>query len=157
MADDDRDNGSPRGAFGASEILSAASREKANTFIDKQNELADLQIEDLKRENAIRHWSLRVRHVSDVLKLGFEMAVAFIVIAIAIGFGFEIWSAMHADGLVIDAFTVPPAMADKGLTGQVVASKLLDRLTVLQSETQSSRAASSFSNDWTNDIKVEIP
>ena len=82
------------------------------------------------------------------------MAVAFIVIAIAIGFGVEIWAAMHADGLVIDAFNVPPAMADKGLTGQVVASKLLDRLTILQNETVSSRAASSFASDWTNDIKV---
>src|ERR1700742_2558609 len=115
MADDDRDNGSPRGAFGASEILSAATREKADTFIDKQNELADLQIEDLKRENAIRHWSLRVRHISDVLKLGFELALAFIVICVAVGLGVEIWSAMHADGLVIEAFNVPPAMADKGL------------------------------------------
>jgi len=154
-AEDRRDQ--PAGSFANATLLSAASREKADAFVDKQNELADLQIEDLKRENAIRHWSLRVRHISDVLKLGFEMAVAFIVIAIAIGFGFEIWAAMRADGLVIDAFTVPPAMADKGLTGQVIASKLLDRLAVLQSETQSSRAASSFSNDWTNDIKVEIP
>jgi tetratricopeptide (TPR) repeat protein len=157
MAEENSDSGSSGGSFTASAILAAASREKADAFVDKQNELADLQIEDLKRENRVRHWSLRVRHISDVLKLGFEMAVAFIVIAIAVGFGFEIWAAMHADGLVIDAFTVPPSMADKGLTGQVVASKLLDRLAVLQSETQSSRAASSFSNDWTNDIKVEIP
>jgi tetratricopeptide (TPR) repeat protein len=157
MAEEEADSALAGGSVAASTILSAASREKADTFVDKQNELADLQIEDLKRENAIRHWSLRVRHISDVLKLGFEMAVAFIVIAIAIGFGFEIWAAMRADGLVIDAFTVPPSMADKGLTGQVVASKLLDRLAVLQSQTQSSRAASSFSNDWTNDIKVEIP
>ena len=126
-------------------------------YLRAQTRLAHLQSEDLRREDAIRHWSLRVRHISDVLKLGFEMAVAFIVIAIAIGFGFEIWAASRADGLVIEAFTVPPAMADKGLTGQVVASKLLDRLTVLQNETVSSRAASSFSNDWTNDIKVEIP
>ena len=157
MAEENSERGSSNGNFAASAILSAASRAKADAFVDKQNELADLQIEDLKRENSVRHWSLRVRHVSDVLKLGFETAVAFIVIAIAIGFGLEIWAAMHADGLVIDAFTVPPAMADKGLTGQVVASKLLDRLTVLQSETQSSRAASSFASDWTNDIKVEIP
>ncbi|HTT98469.1 MAG TPA: hypothetical protein VMF58_10495 [Rhizomicrobium sp.] len=157
MAEENSESGSSGGNFAASAILAAASREKADAFVDKQNELADLQIEDLKRENSVRHWSLRVRHVSDVLKLGFEMAVAFIVIAIAIGFGFEIWAATRADGLVIDAFTVPPAMADKGLTGQVIASKLLDRLAVLQSETTSSRAASSFSNDWTNDIKVEIP
>jgi len=157
MADENSGSAAPGGNFAASAILASASRGKADAFVDKQNELADLQIEDLKRENRVRHWSLRVRHISDVLKLGFEMAVAFIVIAIAIGFGFEIWAAMHADGLVIDAFTVPPAMAEKGLTGQVVASKLLDRLTILQNETVSSRAASSFASDWTNDIKVEIP
>jgi tetratricopeptide (TPR) repeat protein len=157
MAEENSDSASSTGNFATAAIVTPASREKADAFVDRQNELADLQIEDLKRENAIRHWSLRVRHVSDVLKLGFEMAVAFIVIAIAIGFGFEIWAAIHADGLVIDAFTVPPAMADKGLTGQVVASKLLDRLTVLQNQTQSSRAPSSFASDWTNDIKVEIP
>ncbi len=157
MADEESGSAAPRGNFAASAILASASRDKADAFVDKQNELADLQIEDMKRENAIRHWSLRVRHISDVLKLGFEMAVAFIVIAIAIGFGFEIWAAMHADGLVIDAFNVPPAMADKGLTGQVVASKLLDRLTILQNETISSRSPSSFASDWTNDIKVEIP
>jgi tetratricopeptide (TPR) repeat protein len=150
-------DGGVGGGLSASAILSSATREKADAFIDKQNALADLQIEDLQRENAIRHWSLRVRHISDVLKLGFELALGFIVVAIAVGLGLEIWAAAHANGLVIDAFAVPPAMADKGLSGQVVASKLLDRLTFLQSETTSTRAASSFANDWTNDIKVEIP
>src|ERR1700750_2036051 len=114
MAEENSDSASSTGNFAAAAIVGAASREKADAFVDRQNELIDLQIEDLKRENSLRHWSLRVRHVSDVLKLGFEMAVAFIVIAIAIGFGFEIWAATRADGLVIDAFTVPPAMADKG-------------------------------------------
>ena len=69
-----------------------------------------------------------------MLKLGFELALAFIVIAIAVGLGLEIWAATHADGLVIEAFNVPPAMADKGLTGQVIASKLLDRLTNVPAE-----------------------
>ncbi len=45
----------------------------------------------------------------------------------------------------------------KGLTGSVVASMLLDRLTALQNKTDSSRAAGSYTRDWGNDIKVEIP
>ena len=144
--------------------LAGASREEADTFLrtqrhlsDKQIALADLQIEELNGENKLRHWSLRVRHVSDVLKVGFELAVAFIVVAIAIGLGLVIWQAAHADGLVIESFNVPAPMAEKGLTGAVIANKLLDRLTVMQNETDSSRAASTFANDWTNDIKVEIP
>src|ERR1700761_8776436 len=149
MADDDAGAGAGAGSadFAARMAMEAAPGE-AREYLRKQNRIADLQIEDMERENAIRHWSLRVRHISDVLKLGFELAIVFIVLAVAIGLGLEIWAATRADGLVIDAFTVPPAMADKGLTGQVVASKLLDRLTILQNETVSSRAASSFSNDW---------
>jgi tetratricopeptide (TPR) repeat protein len=155
MADDDVGAGGAN--FAASQILPAASRAKADAFIDKQNALADLQIEDLTRENAIRHWSLRVRHVSDVLKLGFELAIAFIVIALAVGLGMVIWQATQADGLVIDSIAVPAPMAQTGLTGEVIANKLLDQLTIMQNQTDSIRAASSFAHDWTNDIKVEIP
>ena len=154
----------PDGAMAAAVALGAASRERADAFLDEQvrlvreqTEVARLQARELRREEIWRHWSLRVRHTSDVLKLTFELAIAFIFVAIAVGLGFEIWAAAHADGLVIEAFDVPPAMAEKGLTGQAAANKLLDRLTLLQNETASSRAASSFASDWTNDIKVEIP
>jgi tetratricopeptide (TPR) repeat protein len=157
MAEEDARQDGAAGNLANAAILFAASREKADSFVDKQNELADLQIEDLKRENRVRHWSLRVRHISDVLNLGFELAVAFIVVAIAVGLGVVIWQAAHADGLVIESFDVPQGMAQKGLTGQVIAGKLLDHLTVMQNQTDSSRGASSFANDWTNDIKVEIP
>jgi tetratricopeptide (TPR) repeat protein len=142
-------------------IVGAALNEPENPdardYLRAQTRLADLQSQDLLREDRLRHWSLRVRHISDVLKLGFELAIAFIVAAIAVGLGVVIWQAAHADGLVIESFNVPQGLAQKGLTGQVIASKLLDRLTVMQNETDSSRAPSSFANDWTNDIKVEIP
>src|SRR5690242_9264907 len=120
MADDDGDFRAAGGGFGASEILSHASRAKADSFIDKQNQLADLQIEDLKRENRLRHWSLRVRHVSDVLKLALELAAAFIVAALAVGLGVVIWQAANADGLVIETINVPAPMAEKGLSGPVI-------------------------------------
>ncbi len=55
------------------------------------------------------------------------------------------------------AFSAPPDLAAKGLGGEVLASKLLDRLNAMQNATSSSRAPSSFSHDWNNDIKVAIP
>jgi len=130
---------------------------RAAAYLEAQTILARLQADDLRREDKVRHWSLRVRHISDVMKLGFELAVAFIVAAIAVGLGVVIWQAAHADGLGIESFDVPQGLAQKGFTGSVIANKLLDRLTVMQYETDSSRAPSSFANDWTNDIKVEIP
>lgn len=44
----------------------------------EQTALAHIQAEELEDEVLWRHWSLRVRHISDVLKLGFELSLAFI-------------------------------------------------------------------------------
>jgi tetratricopeptide (TPR) repeat protein len=122
-----------------------------------QTEVLHLQAHELKHELKLRHWSLRVRHVSDVLKLSFELGAAALVLALAAAIGSGVWSAAHDRGLIIESFDVPPDMAAKGLSGPVIASKLLDDITALQKATSSSRPASSFTNDWTNAIKVEIP
>ena len=126
-------------------------------YLVEQAKLSELQAEELKDEMHWRHWSLRVRHISDVMKLAFELSLALIFTAIVVAIGFTVWSATRAEGLVIEPFNVPGHMAEAGLTGPVIASKLLDRLTVMQNTTNSLRAASSFTNDWTNDIKVQIP
>jgi tetratricopeptide (TPR) repeat protein len=144
--------------------LGAASREKANRFLDEQTrvaqaqiELIHLQAEDLRREDRLRHWSLRVHHVSDVLKLAFELAAAVVVAAIAAVIGAAVWSAAHDHSLVIEAFAVPADMAANGLSGQVVATQVQDRLAWMQDHTDTIRQASSYANNWANDVKVQIP
>jgi len=137
---------------------------KAEAFLEKQaalseklSVLVELQAEELRRELRLHHWSLRVQHVSGLMKLAFEIAVAFIVLAIAVLIGNAIWNAAHDRGLVIEAFQVPPDLASRGLTGEVVASQLLDRLTAMQNATNSARPPQSYANNWGNDIKVQIP
>jgi hypothetical protein len=80
--------------FAAVSGMASASREKADASLDeqialsrKQFTIADLQIEDLKREDKLRHWSLIVHHFSDVLKLAFEFAVVVAITARAGGDG----------------------------------------------------------------------
>jgi tetratricopeptide (TPR) repeat protein len=144
-------------ALTSTAALSGASREEADALLRKQRELIGLQIEDLKREDTVRHWSLRVRHVSDVMKLAFELSLAFIFIVLAVGLVAVLWSASHDDGLVIESFSVPPDMAARGLDGRAVASQLLDKLSHMQNQTGSMRPARSYANDWGSDIKVQIP
>jgi hypothetical protein len=141
----------PGGSFDAAATalaLGGASREKADAFLDKQSSLADnqselikdqrelvrLQAKELAHEVKLRHWSLQLRHLSGLLKLAFEVSFALIAIALACFVG-AVWSAAHADGLVIDAFSVPNDVAAQGLTGEVVASRMLDRLTEMQNAT----------------------
>lgn len=138
--------------------LAAADRSgMADELLSRQIELTELQIADLKREDRIRHWSLRVRHISDVMKLAFEVSGAIILIALVVFLVSAIWNASHDNGLVIDAFNVPSEMATRGLTGQVVAAQLQDKLAALQDATNSARPAESYTNNWGDDIKVEIP
>src|ERR1700753_33711 len=119
----------------AAQIAMSPSSEEAREYLRKQSRLTDLQIADLEREDRVRHWSLRVHHISDVLKLAFEFAVAAIIVVLVVVIASAFWSAAHDDGLVIEAFKVPPDLAAKGLTGDVVAGQLLDRLIDMQNNT----------------------
>ena len=138
-------------------MLAAGDSEDARTLLRKQAKLVDLQIADMQREDQVRHWSLRVRHISDVLKLGFELAAAAIVTALAIFIGGAIWSAAHDDALVIELFDVPADMAANGISGQVVAKQVQDRLAWMQAHTDTIRLANTYRNNFGDDVKVQIP
>ena len=78
-------------------------------------------------------------------------------LVVAGSLGAMAWSASQAKGLVIEAFSVPPDLAARGITGQVVASRLLDKLIAIPRTANSIRLAASFKSGWIDDIKVEIP
>ncbi|MEO7251402.1 MAG: hypothetical protein ABIW30_02200 [Arenimonas sp.] len=80
----------------------------------------------------------------------------FIALVIAGAFGF-IWSASRAEGVVVQPFAMPPDLERRGLTGPVAAAQLLDKLTAMQAETRSARAASTYADNWGEDIKLEVP
>jgi tetratricopeptide (TPR) repeat protein len=126
-------------------------------FLREQTIVLRLQADDLRREDKLRHWSLRVRHISEVLKLSFELALASLFTVVMLVIALTVWSATQEDGVVIEAFSVPPELAAEGLTGQGVAAKLQDKLSAMQAATDSSRPAASYSNNWGGDIRVEIP
>ena len=58
---------------------------------------------------------------------------------------------------MIEAFSVPPDLAARGLTGEVVATRFLDQFKAMQAATGSDRPADTFQYNWGSEIKVEIP
>ena len=144
--------------------IGAASRKKADAFLDEQTALAvkqavltDLQIEDMHNQSELRHWSLRFATISAVMKFAFEISLALVVTAIAVCVGAAVWNAAHDNGLVIESFAVPSDLAANGLTGQVVATQLQDRIAWMQAHADTIRAPNTFRNNWGDDIKVQIP
>jgi tetratricopeptide (TPR) repeat protein len=100
---------------------------------------------------------LHLSHFREWLYTSAEIVLGLVILLIFVGIASAVWSAAHDNGLVIESFSVPTDMTNRGLTGEVVAARLLDKLSGLQAKTVSSRAASSYANDWGKDIKVQIP
>ncbi len=100
---------------------------------------------------------LHLSHFREWMYTALELVIGLILFLVFAAIASAVYEAGRADGLVIEAFSAPPDLAAKGLGGQVLASKLLDRLNAMQNATKSSRAPSSFSHDWGDDIKVAIP
>jgi tetratricopeptide (TPR) repeat protein len=145
------------GSSGTLDPRAAEFLKKQEALIEKQGHLVDLQARELAHELRLRHWSLQLRHASAILKFALEVSAALVGVAIVCFIGAVVWNAAHADGLVVDEFSVPPDLAARGLTGQAIAGQLMDKLSEMQNVTITVRAPRSYANNWDNNIKVEIP
>jgi tetratricopeptide (TPR) repeat protein len=162
MADDNSDDGikvsvqMDAAALHAALSASGAS-EEAREYLRKQSRIADIQIDTLQKQDEFETSHLRWRRLGDQMRGAGQMMLAAIGALFVFAIAAAVWSAAHDDALVIEAFNVPPDMVQRGLTGDVVSSLLLDRLTFLQASTDSLRAPSTYAGGASNDIKVLIP
>jgi Tfp pilus assembly protein PilF len=126
--------------------LAGASRAEADGYLRDQRHHLHEQLKQIHLD-IFEKW----------LGVALRLATLFVGIGAATGVCLMVWDAAHSNGLLIEPFSVPPDMAQKGLTGQVIASQVQDRLTEMQAATLSFRPTRSYANNWGNDIKVEIP
>src|ERR1700758_760878 len=109
--------------------LAGASRPKADAFLDDQRRHLNEQLVHLR----LAIWEKRMGVLLRVATACVGLAFAGFLVAV-------FWNAAQDDGLVIEAFSVPPDLAARGLTGQVVAARMLDNLSTMQTQNNSSRA-----------------
>ena len=137
---------------------------EAAAFLKEQTALARLQRENLEADRGLlkRHLTLNHRHLvlrfsGDLLRIGLQLMVIALGLLFVGGVGAMVWSAHKDHGLVIEAFSVPSDLAQQGVTGQVVAAQVLDRISALQTASYSSRPPRTYANNWGDDLKVETP
>ena len=139
--------------FAAAVALGGASRAEADAFLKKQRVLADIQIHHLQEQFKSLRLTIWEKRTGVLLRA----ATAVVGLVVAGFVGLMLWDAANSNGLIVEPFAVPADMAAKGLTGQVVASQMLDKLSAMQAATDSARPAQSYANNWGGDLKVEIP
>ena len=127
-----------------------ALRGTVEAYLQRQIKLAHIQEHHLLKQFSLSQWEKR-------LGVFLRLATAVVGVAVAVTLGTMVWDAAHSNGLIVESFGVPPDMAARGLSGQTVASQMLDKLTALQAATDSSRAPQSYANNWGGNLKVEIP
>jgi tetratricopeptide (TPR) repeat protein len=148
------------GAVAQSERVAA----KAEAFLEEQTRLAKLQIENLQFENEkleeqdkFEVSRLRWRRFNDQMKGAIQIVVLALGALAVFGLAAIVWSAANDHALVVDSFSVPSDLAAQGETGVVIAAHVMDAVSTMENQTTSFRAKSSYQNDWSNDIKVQIP
>jgi hypothetical protein len=131
---------------------------KFDAFLDQQTHLLALQTEHLHEQRELILSRLRWGRFSDRMKALLQVMTALLGVAVVALIASMAWQAHEGHGLVIEAFSVPPDLARSGLTGEVAASRFLDKLQALQTATATSaRPSESYASDWGSDFKVEIP
>ena len=102
------------------------------------------------RTLALDHWSKRLRLALQAM----TFAAGLLVVA---GLAWMAIEASRADGVVIKPFTVAPDLAHRGVTGEVLASQLMDKLTGISVKSQSSAATGKFGAGWGQSLSLQIP
>jgi tetratricopeptide (TPR) repeat protein len=130
---------------------------KVGAYVDEQRQLVRLQVKHFEEERYLSISAAKRKRYTDRIRNALFTLVAVVAGAVVVAVGALIWDARHDAGMVVEAFSVPPDLESRGLSGQVLARQLLDRLSAMQSDTVSARPARSYRNNWGDDIKVEIP
>jgi len=131
--------------------------ERQGRLVEKQERLADLELHHFDLEHRLDIEAAKRKRFGDRLRNGLSLFVAMLATGAAVTLAVMTWDAAHDHSLVVEVFSVPPDLAQRGLTGQVVAKQVLDKLTEMQALTETMRPAGSYKNNWGAELKVEIP
>jgi tetratricopeptide (TPR) repeat protein len=164
-AEEDNIENRPEGAVadvGVAVALDAAHHDPAlsaaaSQYLNRQRVLVDLQIKHFDEEHTLAIAATRRKAFIDRTRICLQLLIAIVITGVITGFGLTIWDATHDRGIVVDTFSVPEDMAQHGLTGEVLARQILDRLAEINRSSSPVRAANSYANNIGNEISMEIP
>ncbi len=139
-------------------LSTAPESAQAKAYLARQTELADLQAQKMREEMPLELSHLRFRKFADISKSALEIAVGLVVLLIVCAIGAMVWSAMRDRDLVVEAFSVPPDIAERGMTGAVLAGRVLDRFGQMQADTIGTiQGAGSYRSGNSEQSRLEIP
>lgn len=130
----------------AAESDDPAPDSSARVLLAKQARLVEADIEHRGLQIKSERVSLTLRRLTVLVGVG----IAAVVLYAAYG-------AWQSRGVVVDSFDAPPAFAQRGLSGNVVAANIQDSIAAIQSNVRTTAKRRAIDNAWTGDIAVQVP
>ncbi len=109
--------------------------------------------EVLAKQSRLIGWQI----ASERAGFGLKLLTGAAGLATAMLLALMAWQASRASGLVIKPFSVPPALAQRGVTGEAVASRVMDRLALIQTAARSGEQQQKLASDGDETLSIEIP
>jgi len=137
---------------------------KTEEFLTDQSVLLKIQAQHLKEEHQLRLRYLRgqvgesaIRRFGARIRAAIQLAAAALMILVASGVVTLAYEAFHSRNVVVEPFQAPASAAARGLTGEVVASKVLDELTRLQVANHAHIYERGAKSAWSGEVKLAVP
>lgn len=118
----------------------------ARALLAKHTELLEAQIRSEKLDHGAKRMAMAARFL-----------IAFAAFAVGGGLVWMVLAARADRSLVVEAFATPSDIAARGLTGEVLAGNLADRLADIDRAANSFRSPETMSVNWGDEVKIEIP
>jgi tetratricopeptide (TPR) repeat protein len=151
-------------AVEAAEVAETGWRSEAVAYLRAQKALVDLQVRHFepqrrlaREERLLAIDAARRKRFADRLKNAVQLLVTLGAAVIAVAVIILIRDAVVSRGVVVEPFKTPPALAPRGVSGEVVAAGLLDELEKLQAATRSAARGPDVRSAWSSDVRIEVP
>lgn len=131
--------------------------EEMKSYFAELRQLIQLQQRHFDEERRLSIHAARRKQYADRIRNGLATLALAVSGLVLVWLAATAWTASRSHRLVVDAFSSPADLARDGVTGQVVAARLLDRLRELERNTRSPRPPTSYESNWSGDAKIEIP
>jgi tetratricopeptide (TPR) repeat protein len=131
--------------------------EEVSEYFRKQGRLVEIQTEHLHEQRTVNLSLLKLKRFAERLNVGLRVFFVLVATVLGVAGAILIHDAITSRSVIIEPFETPRALADRGFTGTVAASSLLDDLRRLQAATRSSVQRRDLSNAWSNEIKLTVP
>jgi len=106
----------------------------------------------IKADLRHRGWQIASERIGVALKIGTAL-VCFVLLIVV---GAMAWNASRANGLVIRPFSVPPALEQRGVTGEAIAAQVMDRIGVMAQIARSAEAQRQVAASR-DEVSIQIP